>query len=155
MEYTLETARRLVDELHAIPPKDPSKRRLDKQAMVKELADEIIALQQRGYTIEEVAESLRERGLEITTPTLKNYLQRVKRAGANGSKRQRTAGSSRTRTKLGGSAVPKSVPERVVSEAGSKGAATTAKAEPLPQPPTEPGLRSGKGAFLVRDKESY
>ena len=57
MEYTIETARRLADELRAIPAKDPSQRRLDKQAMVRELAKELIALQQRGYTIEEVAGS--------------------------------------------------------------------------------------------------
>ena len=56
MEYTIETARRLADELRAIPAKDPSQRRLDKQAMVRELAKELIALQQRGYTIEEVAD---------------------------------------------------------------------------------------------------
>src|SRR3954464_11326637 len=86
MEYTLESARRLAEDLRAIPAKDPSQRRLDKQAMVRELAQELVALQQRGYTIEEVADSLRERGLEITTPTLKNYLQRAKNAGAKARK---------------------------------------------------------------------
>ena len=78
---------------------------LDKQGMVKELTDEIVALQQRGYTIEEVAESLRKRGLGITTPTLKNYLQRVKRAGTNGRKPRRPPGSPRTRAGTNGSAV--------------------------------------------------
>ena len=78
MDYTVENANRLAAELRAIPPKDPAQRRLDKQGMVRLLAEEIIALQQRGYTIEEVAESLRGRGLDITTPTLKNYLQRAK-----------------------------------------------------------------------------
>jgi hypothetical protein len=37
MEYTLDTARRLAEELRAIPPKDPCHRRLDKQAVVREL----------------------------------------------------------------------------------------------------------------------
>ena len=155
MEYTLEAARQLAEELRAIPPKDPSKRRLDKQGMVKELTDEIIALQQRGYTIEEVAESLRERGLEITTPTLKNYLQRVKRAGGNGRKHRRTAGSPRTRAETNESAVSRPGPESALSESDSKGAATSAKAESPPRPPNEPALRGGKSAFLVKDKESY
>ena len=57
MEYTLESARRLAEELRAIPAKDPAQRRLDKQAMVKELAEELTALQQRGYTIESSARS--------------------------------------------------------------------------------------------------
>src|SRR6185503_19729967 len=78
MEYTLELAERLVENLRAMPPKAPSQRRLDKQALVKHLAEEIASLQQRGYTIEEVAESLRGHGLDITTPTLKNYLQRAR-----------------------------------------------------------------------------
>ena len=78
IEYTVESANWLIAELRAIPPKDPAKRKLDKQRMVSLLAGELIALQQRGYTIEEVAESLRGRGLAITTPTLKNYLQRAK-----------------------------------------------------------------------------
>jgi hypothetical protein len=155
MEYTLEAAKRLAEELRAIPPKDPSKRRLDKQGMVKELTDEIVALQQRGYTIEEVAESLRERGLGITTPTLKNYLQRVKRAGASARKPRRPAASPRTRAETNGSAVSRSVPERTLSESGSKVAATSVKAEAPPTPPIEPALRSGKSAFLIKDKESY
>ena len=104
MDYTLETARHLAEELRAIPAKDPSQRRLDKQAMVRELAQEIIALQQRGYTIEEVAESLRGRGFEITTPTLKNYLQRAKRAGAKPRKPRRTPGPPGGQAEVGASA---------------------------------------------------
>ena len=64
IDYTVEGANRLAEELRAIPPKDPAKRKLDKQGMVSLLAGELLALQQRGYTIEEVAESLRGRGLD-------------------------------------------------------------------------------------------
>jgi hypothetical protein len=49
MDYTLETATRLADGLRAMPAKDPSQRRLDKQAMVKHLSGEITALRERGY----------------------------------------------------------------------------------------------------------
>ncbi len=42
------------------------------------LAKEIVALQKRGYTLEQIAETLRGEGLAISTPTLKSYLQRIK-----------------------------------------------------------------------------
>ena len=48
MEYTLETANRLAEALRALPAKDPSQRLLDRQAIVKHLAEEILA-QQDAY----------------------------------------------------------------------------------------------------------
>ena len=79
MEYTVEKANQMAAALRALPPVDDSKRKLDKQGVVRRLADEILALQKRGYTIEQVAESLTTVGLDITTPTLKSYLQRIKK----------------------------------------------------------------------------
>ena len=84
----------MAEKLRAIPAKDPSQRRLDKQGMVRHLASEILALQQRGYTLEEVAESLRGDGLDITTPTLKNYLQRAKGAAGKSKKARRPSGTA-------------------------------------------------------------
>ena len=78
MEYTVEKANQMAAALRALPTVDDSKRKLDKQGVVRRLADEILALQKRGYTIEQVAESLTTVGLDITTPTLKSYLQRIK-----------------------------------------------------------------------------
>ena len=76
MTYTLEQTEEMVNALRALPAMDGSKRRLNKQAVVKHMAREIAALQARGYTIEQVVESLNGVGFEITTPTLKSYLQR-------------------------------------------------------------------------------
>jgi hypothetical protein len=154
MEYTLETARRLAEELRAIPAKDPAQRRLDKQAMVRELAQELIALQQRGYTIEEVGESLRGRGFEITTPTLKNYLQRTKKAGAKGRKLRRPPDVPAARAEVG-PATPDPPRSKAPAELGSRAAVTAAKAEPAATPAGKQLLRGGKGAFLIKDKESY
>jgi hypothetical protein len=158
MEYTLETARRLAEDLRAIPPKDPAQRRLDKQGMVRELASEIVALQKRGYTIEEVAESLRGRGLDITTPTLKNYLQRAKGVGGRSGKprqpsRPPSAGARAGQTTHASSVVP--VPEKAPHEAGQKPTAVSGRTETPTGPAPEPALRTGKGAFLIKDKESY
>ena len=155
MEYTLESARRLAEELRAIPPKDPAQRRLDKQAMVRELAQELIALQQRGYTIEEVAGSLRERGLEITTPTLKNYLQRAKSTGAKARKPRRPMGSPGVDP--ADVAVPtlKRPPARAQGDPRPMAPVTTTKAESSAPRGSESPIRGGKSAFLIKDQESY
>ena len=156
IEYTVESANWLIAELRAIPAKDPAKRKLDKQRMVSLLAGELVALQQRGYTIEEVAESLRGRGLAITTPTLKNYLQRAK------SKTEKRAKSGvRTAPRASGSGTPKTVkreessapaPATTQTPPAAKQAASTPEAGAAPE---ATALRSGKGAFLVKDKDSY
>jgi hypothetical protein len=148
IHYTVEGANRLAEELRAIPPKDPAKRKLDKQGMVSLLAAEIVALQQRGYTIEEVAEGLRGRGLAITTPTLKNYLQRTKSKTAKRAKNGAQTASSRS-----GSAAPKApAPTPTQTPPAAKQAASTPEAGAAPEATS---LRSGKGAFLVKDKDSY
>jgi hypothetical protein len=120
------------------------------------LAGELIALQQRGYTIEEVAESVRGRGLAITTPTLKNYLQRAK------SKTEKRAKNG-ARTASGGSVsgAPKAAkreapnvptPTQTQTPPAAKQATSTPEAGAAPE---ATALRSGKGAFLVQDKKSY
>jgi hypothetical protein len=158
MEFTLESANRLAEELRAIPPKDPSQRKLDKQGLVRHLADEIVALQQRGYTIEEVAESLRGHCLDITTPTLKNYLQRAK---SPAEKRSKPARVARTRTKTGTPLVvnpppTKAAAGRAEAEATAKSQSTTSNTDPPISVTPEPVIhRSGKSAFLIKDKDSY
>ena len=88
--YTLEAADKLLGVLRALPPKDPAQRRLDKQAVIRHIAEEITALQRRGYTLEEIAGALGAEDVEITCPTLKNYLQRSRRAAAAGGKKPRS-----------------------------------------------------------------
>ena len=156
IEYTVASANWLIEELRAIPPKDPAKRKLDKQRMVSLLAGEIVALQQRGYTIEEVAEGLRGRGLAITTPTLKNYLQR-----ANNKTEKRTKNGARPASGAPGSGAPEAAkreapnvptPTLIQTPPAPKQAASTPEARAAPEATS---LRSGKGAFLVKDKDSY
>jgi hypothetical protein len=78
--YTLDEANEIAEALRALPAKDPSQRRLDKQAVIRHIVDEIKALQERGYTLEEVARILTAKDVELTTPTLKSYLQRARHA---------------------------------------------------------------------------
>ena len=87
MEYTVEQIDQVGDGLLALPPLDASKRKLDKQAAVRRIKDQIATVQQRGYTLEQIAQSMTGLGIEITTPTLKSYLQRAKKAGGRGARR--------------------------------------------------------------------
>jgi hypothetical protein len=48
MTYTLEDGLRLRALLRAAPDKDPNQRRMDKQAIVKFVIDDIAAIQERG-----------------------------------------------------------------------------------------------------------
>jgi len=87
MTYTVEQVDQVADWLRALPAIDDSQRRMDKQGAVKRLAAEIAALQERGYTIEQVADGITGRGIQITTPTLKTYLQRIKKLTGNGARK--------------------------------------------------------------------
>ena len=92
MSYTFEKAEEMARALRTLPAIDQSKRRLSKQALVKHLVAEIAALQKRGYTIEQVVESLHGVGFTITTPTLKSYLQRAKAKPVKNAKRKHRGG---------------------------------------------------------------
>jgi hypothetical protein len=135
MTYTVEEAQEMARALSALPAMDDSKRRLSKQGVVTYLATEIAALQQRGYPLEQVAESLRGVGLTITTPTLKSYLQRTKTKPVKSAPRKHKPGV----TAPPGESREKRLNLAVVSEPKTNAAVE----------------RSGKQAFLVKDKDSY
>jgi hypothetical protein len=135
MGHTVEDAERIAQSLRALPAIDSSKRTLTKQAMIKRLAREIASLQQRGYSIEQVADSLRGNGLDISTPTLKSYLHRSKKRLGQHSARK----PARTET----------------SNAPVKPAASLAAPVVAEVRPDGTALRNGKNAFLVNDKDSY
>ncbi|AFY97243.1 hypothetical protein [Chamaesiphon minutus] len=78
MGYKLEQVEAIASKLRALPAIEPPPKDLTKQEVVKMLAKEIKSLQKRGYTLEQIASSLKGEGLDISTPTLKSYLQKVK-----------------------------------------------------------------------------
>jgi len=135
MAYTLEDAERMASELSALPTMDSSKRSLTKQAVIKHLAREIASLQQRGYSIEQVVDSLKGVGLDISTPTLKSYLHRSKKRQG----KDRARKPARTEMPAAPAKRAASPATPAVADAKSEGAA----------------LRNGKNAFLVNDKDSY
>lgn len=159
MAYTVELGHEIIEKMRAMPPKDPAKRRLNKQGLIRLLAQEIAALQERGYTIEEIVESLHGWGFDITTPTLKSYLQRAKGRKAKGQKAPAGTVSAPASAGRRRPAQPDAAPVRTpstnaVPPADARGTATNAA--PPVKPAAEPGaLRSGKSAFLIKDKDSY
>lgn len=82
MKYTTEQLDAIAAKLRDMPPVE-KKKEYSKQEAVRMLSKEIAALQRRGYTLDQITETLREEGMSITTPTLKIYLQRAKRKKAN------------------------------------------------------------------------
>ena len=64
---------------------------LTKAEEIKLLASEIAALQDRNYSLQQIAEFLTGEGLEISTATLKNYLQRSKATSKRPSKKKPAA----------------------------------------------------------------
>ena len=86
MGYSNEKLGAIAAKLKTMPVIEKKKQEHSKQDAVKVLAKEIAALQKRGYTLDQIAETLRGEGLDITTPTLKSYLQRIKAAKNKGQK---------------------------------------------------------------------
>ena len=78
MKYTTEQLDAIATKLRDMPKVEKKKQEHSKQEAVRVLSKEIAALQKRGYTLDQISETLRGEGLSIATPTLKSYLQRAK-----------------------------------------------------------------------------
>ena len=78
MKYTSEQLEAIAAKLRQMPAVEKKKPNHSKQDAVRVLSKEIIALQKRGYTLEQISETLRGEGISVATPTLKSYLQRAK-----------------------------------------------------------------------------
>lgn len=78
MSRTIADAEALAAKLRALPARENKNRIINKADEIKILANEITSLQSRNYSLEEISELLTQDGLEISTGTLKNYLQRCK-----------------------------------------------------------------------------
>ena len=61
------------EELASLPA--PERRSITTREAVAEMADVIEKLRGRGYTIDEVAQLLTQRGLELAPSTLRSYLR--------------------------------------------------------------------------------
>jgi hypothetical protein len=78
MGYTAAQVQEIASKLRELPAIEAPPKDLTKQEVVKMLAKEIKSLQKRGYSLEQIASSLKGEGLDISTPTLKSYMQKAK-----------------------------------------------------------------------------
>jgi hypothetical protein len=113
------------------PPAPPSDADVSKQEAVRLLVPAIAEFRRKGYSMQQIADSFRGVGFELTTPTLKSYLSRVK------------ASKRRRRDAPRNGAPPTKVP------------AVPTEKETARSTKTEVSAKSGKDAFLVKDKDSY
>lgn len=86
MKIAIETIENLQESLKSLPAVEVKKREVSKPEAVQMLAAQVAELQEKGYTIEMIAEIFTARGLEIKPQTLKSYLTRAK--GLKGPKRR-------------------------------------------------------------------
>ena len=91
MARTVAQAEALAEKLRALPAIENKNRPISKAEEIKLLANEIAALQERNYSLQQIAEFLTGEGLEISTATLKNYLQRSKATSKRPSKKKPAA----------------------------------------------------------------
>jgi hypothetical protein len=80
MTIKVETIEAVREKMKGAPEVAKAKRTVSKQESIKELKREIEAMQKKGYTLDDIAKFMTEGGIQITTPTLKSYLQRSKPA---------------------------------------------------------------------------
>lgn len=80
MAYTGEEVEKFAATLDALPAIDTSNRKYNKKETIRLIAKHITAARKRGYSLEQIAESLRGEGLGIADPTLRNYMSQNKRS---------------------------------------------------------------------------
>lgn len=74
-EYTLEQIERIATKLDALPKIE--KARFGKRETIERLSKSILNVLKRGYSMDDIADRLREEGLNLTASTLKTYLHRA------------------------------------------------------------------------------
>jgi hypothetical protein len=136
----------MAEKARRTPPAPPAEANVTKQEAVRLLAREIAGLQRKGYKLEQIVASFRGDGLDLSTATMKSYLSRVK---ASRSRRRGAGKQARVPPK---EAAPLTRPETAPL--------TTTEAARLTQKETPPltndtPAKSGRDAFLVKDKDSY
>ncbi len=79
MGYPLAQIETVKAQLSELPVANVQTRDVSKQEAIKLLARDITGLQRKGYSLDQVAALLSERGIPINTGTLKSYMRRTKR----------------------------------------------------------------------------
>jgi hypothetical protein len=78
MALTLAKEEKIAEKLKKLPDPPATERKTTKQEAIRLLKREIVGLQRRGYSLEQIVGSLKGEGLSLSAATLKSYLSRAK-----------------------------------------------------------------------------
>jgi len=95
--------------LRALPEKPKAPKAFSIAEAIRQIKNEVRAALKRGYTFDEIAQALKEDGIDVGTPTLKSYVSRgnKKRPPAKTAPGAvpKTATTNESRTRTGNKAV--------------------------------------------------
>ena len=91
MAYTGEEVEKFAATLDALPAVDKSNRTYNKKETVRLIEKRITAARTRGYSLEQIVESLRGKGFDIANSTLRNYMSQNQRPVKKAPARQKSA----------------------------------------------------------------
>jgi predicted transcriptional regulator len=121
-------------KLEEMPEVENPDRKISNLEAIRMMASSIRDLQSRGYSIEKIAEILRESGLEIAPTTLKSYLTKVK--GSPGKSNSRSSGKPRRPSSNTSREVKKKASEKPAASAATKPTSSSkSSAGVTPAPP--------------------
>jgi hypothetical protein len=86
-KLTLETVENLRSKIAELPEVKSNQVAVSKQHAITLLKKDIETMKKKGYSIEQVAEVLKEGGIELSPATLKNYMHRATPAKAGSTKK--------------------------------------------------------------------
>jgi hypothetical protein len=78
MMYKKKDIERIKENLASLPKIADEEKEVSKPEAIRLLADEIVSLTKKGYSLEAVAKALTENGLKTTGKSLKTYLAGIK-----------------------------------------------------------------------------
>ncbi|MFP3852376.1 hypothetical protein [Pseudomonas sp. W5-01] len=110
-------------KLEEMPEVENPDRKISNLEAIRMMASSIRDLQSRGYSIEKIAEILRESGLEIAPTTLKSYLTKVK--GSPGKSNSRSSGKPRRPSSSTSREVKKKASEKPAASVATKPTASS------------------------------
>ena len=150
MTLTVAVVDAIRADLAAVPPKDASAREVTRLEAISRMRGEVMALRERGYTWQELAEMVSSKGCRVTAATLRTELSRKVSASKP---------RARDRRARGGGAQD---PGRGAKPVGGETPRTSAKDSPAPARPNPEVNKQGPlptkrvpevkpGGFVVRE----
>jgi hypothetical protein len=99
MKFTKNQIDKVRSSLKSLPKIEPIEKTYQKLEVVKEVRKEITELQKKGYSLAQIADQFTKSGIEMTTLSLKSYVQKVKPTAKN--KSEKSGGGSQKDVKSG------------------------------------------------------